>query len=74
MAVAGQGGWVPSNSVALRNGEIHFLYITQNKPKSITNQDVRDTANRLLAGEAVTIDVRFPFTTQLRGEIERCIR
>lgn len=69
MAISGSGGWIPSNQVRLVDGHFWFCGITQNKPKSICNNDADDVVRRLLAGETVTIDVRETFTRQVRKKL-----
>lgn len=70
MAIAGSGGWIPSNRVKLHNGEIVFTAMTQNKPKEICNGDVPDVVRRLLAGELVTVDIRHEFMSKLREALD----
>lgn len=65
MAIAGAGGWIPSNWAALHNGSIVFLAITQNKPPDLV-PTVEDAATALLAGERVTVDVRWAYMSKLR--------
>ena len=65
MAVAGSGGWIPSNLAILRNGRVEFVTITQNKPRELVT-DVTDAAERLRRGEYVTVDVRYPYMSELR--------
>lgn len=66
MAIAGAGGWIPSNQIRLVAGELRFTTITQNKPKEVLEQDAGAAARRLLAGETVTMDVRHEFMSQVR--------
>lgn len=66
MAIAGSGGWIPSNQIRLRDGQLQFCSITQNKPSSVCESDPATAARRLLAGETVTMDIRYPFVTQVR--------
>lgn len=68
MAIAGAGGWIPSNWAALHNGSIIFLAITQNKPPHLV-PTVEDAAAALLAGQRVTVDVRWSYISQLRALI-----
>ena len=70
MAIAGSGGWIPSNRIRLQNGEIVFTAMTQNKPKGVLVNDVDEAARLLRAGEAVTVDVRDGFMSQLREALE----
>lgn len=72
MAIAGSGGWIPSNQVKLVDGHFWFCGITQNKPRDICNDDPADVARRLLAGETVTMDVRHEFTAQVRRCFHGC--
>lgn len=72
MAIAGSGGWIPSNAVKLVDGHFWFCGITQNKPRGICNNAPADVARRLLAGETVTIDVRYEFTQQVRRLLDGC--
>lgn len=65
MAVAGSGGWVPSNRVRLRAGRLVFLELTQNKPSTVLVRDPKEVARRLLAGESVMIDIRYSFQEQV---------
>jgi len=69
MAVAGSGGWIPSNHVSYSGGVFHFHSITQNKPREICNYDVAEVVRLLLAGEVATIDVREEFMSQVREAI-----
>lgn len=70
MAIAGAGGWTPSNLAKLRNGRIELIAITQNKPPELV-PPVTDAAAALLAGELVTVDVRWAYMSTLRGLVER---
>ena len=65
MAISGSGGWIPSNRVRLINGRLVFLEITQNKPSTVLVRDPEEVARRLLAGEAVMIDIRYSFQEQV---------
>lgn len=66
MAIAGAGGWIPSNRLKLVDGELRFTTITQNKPKEVLCQDADEAVRRLMAGETVTMDVRHEFLSQVR--------
>jgi hypothetical protein len=69
MAIAGSGGWIPSNYARLRNGQLEFTGITQNKPRYIL-PPLDEAARLLLAGETVTVDMRYQATSQLRALLE----
>lgn len=66
MAISGAGGWIPSNRVKLQDGDLFFTAMTQNKPKDVLCQDANEAARRLLAGEVVTMDIRYEFTTAVK--------
>jgi hypothetical protein len=65
MAVAGAGGWTPSNGAKLRNGRIEFTAITQNKPPDLVDS-LEIASSKLLAGQVATVDVRFEYMSKLR--------
>lgn len=69
MAIAGAGGWKPSNLARLRNGQIEFIAITQNKPPELI-VPLEEASARLLAGELVTVDVRWGYMSALREKVE----
>lgn len=69
MAIAGSGGWTPSNLACLRNGKIHFVAITQNKPPDLI-PDVEVAAETLRTGGYVNVDVRWPYMSRLRQVLE----
>ena len=67
MAVAGSGGWIPSNRVIARAGRLDFIGgYTQNKPRQVVD-DLPTALAKLLAGESAQIDVRHEFQSQLRA-------
>lgn len=70
MAIAGSGGWRPSNLARLHNGHIEFIAITQNKPPELI-VPLAEAVDRLLAGELVTVDVRWPYMSVLRAEVQQ---
>lgn len=70
MAIAGAGGWIPSNRVRLEDGRLVFCAMTQNKPASVLVMDVDEAARRLLAGETITMDIREGFTSQLKEKLD----
>ena len=65
MAVSGASGWIPSNQAKLKGGELVFLAITQNKPRWIL-PSIEKAARLLIAGEAVTVDMRWEAMSKLR--------
>ena len=65
MAISGSGGWIPSNRVRLVGGRLVFLEITQNKPSTVLVRDPEEVVRRLLAGEDVMMDIRYPFQKQV---------
>lgn len=69
MAIAGAGGWKPSNLARLRNGQIEFIAITQNKPPELI-VPLEEASARLLAGELVTVDVRWGYMSALREMVK----
>ena len=70
MAIAGSGGWKPSNIAVLKKGRIEYIAITQNKPPELITP-LEEAVERLLAGELVTVDVRWPYMSVLRAEVEQ---
>lgn len=69
MAIAGSGGWKPSNIAVLKQGRIELVAITQNKPPELITP-LEEAVERLLAGELVTVDVRWPYMSVLREMIK----
>lgn len=68
MAIAGSGGWVPSNWARLRNGRLEFVAITQNKPKELI-VPLDEAVDRLQRGEVVTVDARWAYQQALRERL-----
>lgn len=69
MAISGAGGWTPSNLAVLRDGRVHFVTITQNKPPELIPA-VEIAAARLRQGEYTNVDVRQPYMSRLRELVE----
>lgn len=66
MAVAGSGGWIPSNRMAVRGGRLEVIGgYTQNKPKSVVD-DLENATALLLDGKSAQVDMRYPFQSELR--------
>lgn len=72
MAIAGSGGFVPSNGVYIRNRRLRFLPITQNKPKNVLAFDMAVVADRL--AENPDLSVQIPMSAENTLELVRILR